>query len=846
MSALDRVRSIKTKLGLLVLVSVLVTALVASVGSGGGVPWWLTLPVTVGLALTVTQLLAAGMVAPLREMTAAATSMSRGRYDVRVLTDNTDEVGELARAFNRMATDLQQVDSERRDLIATVSHELRTPVTAMTAQLENLADGVVAASPERLAQVLDSAERLGGLVTDLLTLSRLEAGVVELDRGPVTLRGLVDECVADVRRAGRDAEIEVEVADDLVVEADAPRLRQLVVNVLDNAARHAPEGTAVVVRAGEGPSGWWLEVLDAGPGVAPEDRERVFERFGTDAEGGGTGLGLAIARWVAALHGGRLDFVDPQEGAQGARLRLDVPPVGVSVDRGGDVAPARTGTVVDPSGSQPRWSVDLWPEDRPEPDVRPVLGAMAVGVLAGALMTFTGLGLAWTAVFVLAGVVAWSSSVRPRDPYVLLASGLAVGLVGCVAIRDNDVLVILGVLFAAGTFLAGVTAARTFRGMVLSGLAWPLSGARGLAWLGRSLGVVGTVGRAPAAVRTTVASAVVLVVFGALFASADRTFARWVGVLVPQWRADEVVARVFVAVGVFGLTLAAAYLARNPARVDPFAPPVPAAANRWEWLVPLAVVDTVFLVFLASQVRVVVGGHEYVSRVSGLSYAEYVHQGFAQLVVATVLTLVVLWAASRRAGRTGTDRRWFLGAAGLLCLLALGVVATALARMGVYQDAYGFTTLRVTVTVFEAWLGLVVLAVMVLGARGWGHRVPRLALLSGAGVFLVLLLVNPDGFVAGRNIDRYEATGRLDTDYLATLSKDAAPVVLERLPREVAVCVLPQADWGWWDPVDGYRDSDRSGWDWTWSYARARVAVEEFLSADAAVDGATDCSPPLD
>ena len=113
------------------------------------------LPVSVALALGVTQLLAAGMVAPLRRMTEVSRAMARGDYSGRVRTSATDEVGQLAAAFNRMAEDLATVDRERRDLIATVSHELRTPLTAMTALLENLADGVVpadSAAPRRRAR----------------------------------------------------------------------------------------------------------------------------------------------------------------------------------------------------------------------------------------------------------------------------------------------------------------------------------------------------------------------------------------------------------------------------------------------------------------------------------------------------------------------------------------------------------------------------------------------------------------------------------------------------------------------------------------------------------------------
>ena len=246
-TALDAVASIKVKLGLLVAASVVAAVLLTLLGSAAHVSPLLVLPVSVALALGVTQLLAAGMVAPLRRMTEVTRAMARGDYSGRVRTTATDEVGQLAAAFNRMAEDLATVDRERRDLIATVSHELRTPLTAMTALLENLADGVVPADPDHLAAALDEAQRLGRLVDDLLQLSRLEAGVVELDRDDLALRPLLGDTVAQLASAGRPGSFHVDVPGDLTVLGDAARLRQLFVNVLDNAGRHAPAGTVVRV-----------------------------------------------------------------------------------------------------------------------------------------------------------------------------------------------------------------------------------------------------------------------------------------------------------------------------------------------------------------------------------------------------------------------------------------------------------------------------------------------------------------------------------------------------------------------------------------------------------------------
>ena len=323
---MGRVTSIKVKLGLLVAASVLVASVLATLGAGA-VPAALSIPVTVLLALGVTQLLAVGMTSPLRQMTEAARRMAAGDYDVRVDTSSTDEVGELARTFNRMAADLATVDRQRRDLVASVSHELRTPLTALVAVLENLDDRVTEPDPATIRVALGQAQRLSNLVSDLLDLSRVDAGVVALDRGPVPVAALVGDAVTEARAGMRSVSFDVRIEPPgLVVDADRSRLHQLLANLLDNAARHSPEGGVVRIWAGRVGDVVRLEVTDDGAGIAPEDRERVFVRFGTLQDtGGGTGLGLAIARWVTDLHGGRIGLVDPVPGESGARFRVDLP-----------------------------------------------------------------------------------------------------------------------------------------------------------------------------------------------------------------------------------------------------------------------------------------------------------------------------------------------------------------------------------------------------------------------------------------------------------------------------------------------------------------------------------------
>jgi hypothetical protein len=317
-------------------------------------------------------------------------------------------------------------------------------------------------------------------------------------------------------------------------------------------------------------------------------------------------------------------------------------------------------------------------------------------------------------------------------------------------------------------------------------------------WLGRTVKSVGALGSLWPVLRTVALSLAALVVFGALFASADALFAEWVDAVVPDLTVDTLIARVVLLVVVGGITLAAAYVAMNPPHVERLHPgEATPVARTWEWLVPVSLVVALYAGFVTAQATAMFGGHDYLQRTTGLTYAEYVHQGFGQLTLATLLTLAVAGATARKAPRgTARDRLLLRVALGLLCLLTLVVVASALYRMHVYEEAYGFTQLRLLVSVFEGWLGLLVLLVLVAGARMQGWWLPRAAVLTGAAALLGLALLNPDGYVAERNVERYLETGRIDWSYLAGLSADAVPV-LEQLPADVRHCVLgPAAEGG--------------------------------------------------
>ncbi len=495
--------------------------MVGTIGSAGGVPIWLSIPVTIALALAVTQLLAVGMTSPLRQMTAAARRMATGDHSVRVAETSRDEIGELARAFNRMAEELAGVDRQRRELVANVSHELRTPLAALCALLENLADGVAEPDPETLRAALEQGERMTALVTDLLDLSRVDAGKAPLDLQDVEVGPLLEAAVAELRISGRDVTYAVQVSPpDLVVKGDPARLRQLVANLLDNASRHSPPGGTVTVRADVFGDHWHLVVADQGPGVAPaqprarvravRDAHRHRRRRRDRPRARDRPLGHRPARGVDRLRESRA-----------RRVRCTCPgrPPAQPHPRssqGEPHAPARRHTRCRTAPAVPRRALpsltdvafgDFWPEARVPGNVRVLLGALGVGVLAGALLPFRDHGLAVFLVLVAAGGVVLTASRNRRDPFTRACAGAVPGAVGHGRAAGTPSGSCCSAWSPAPACASSAwCAAATWCPSCSPGIAWPFAGLRGMPWLGRTLRRVTGMGGGAALVRTAVVS----------------------------------------------------------------------------------------------------------------------------------------------------------------------------------------------------------------------------------------------------------------------------------------------------------------------------------------------------
>ncbi|MFA9445759.1 DUF4153 domain-containing protein [Egicoccus sp. AB-alg6-2] len=476
-------------------------------------------------------------------------------------------------------------------------------------------------------------------------------------------------------------------------------------------------------------------------------------------------------------------------------------------------APTSDAPELDPAGISP-------PPPLTQAQRAAVIGA---GVVAAIALPDhePGLGLAVTWVAIVAAVLltrpsgTWAGAWRRS---MIAVAALAAGLP---AWSDAGWVVAPALLVAVGVAVLGFAGGATWLGMVRPALRCvPVGfGSFGAVAAGLRDALPTDVRRHPG-VRATLLTIVLLGVFGALFASADRLFGRLVErFLVPDLDLGLFPVRAFVAVLV---TVGAATLVRLRARARDDRPvPAPSRHLRGiEWQVPLGALVLLFAGFVALQFGVLFGGHERVLATAGLTYAEYARGGFAQLVAVAVLTLVVI-AATGRYAAAGTLRevRVRRGLLAGLCLLTLVVLLSAHHRLSLYEDAFGFTRLRFAATAVIVWLAVVFFLVLAAGATRKVGLLPRaLALVTALAVSGIGYL-QPDARIAEWNVERYLAEGRIDVDYLADLSADAVPALLE-LPDEVRGCVLgPHV-------VDLVQGADGRWPAWSMTRARAERLLE--------------------
>lgn len=252
---------------------------------------------------------------PLLRIRAATRDIARGDYDVRVPESGAREISRLAASFNLMAAQVRQTNQVLKDFVANVSHDLRTPLTMISGFSEALLDGTARQDEvEAAAEIIYAeAQKIQSLVDDLLQLTRLESGLVALDRHPIPLQPFIDNALTRTRMAhGSQIHLVNDVPPLPPVLVDSARLERAIGNLLDNAVRYTPPGGTITVRARRLNEAWIeLQVADTGTGIAPEYLDRVFERFfradrSRERTGGHSGLGLAIVREIVEAHGGTI------------------------------------------------------------------------------------------------------------------------------------------------------------------------------------------------------------------------------------------------------------------------------------------------------------------------------------------------------------------------------------------------------------------------------------------------------------------------------------------------------------------------------------------------------------
>ena len=232
---------------------------------------------------------------------------------------------------------LREIDALRRTLLGAVSHDLRTPLASMKIASTTLRDHTLTLSEADADELQDIIERqidrLTRLVTSLLDLNRLQAGVLQVQREPWSVLDLVEEAVGGLKGAIGTRQVDMDIPRFLpAVDVDQLLIGQVIMNLVENADRHAPDGTAVTITAREAAGRVTVAVSDQGPGVPPEERKSVFDSFARFDSGGRAGLGLAIAKTFVEAHGERIWVEDVQGG--GARFAFTLPPA--SADGGGD------------------------------------------------------------------------------------------------------------------------------------------------------------------------------------------------------------------------------------------------------------------------------------------------------------------------------------------------------------------------------------------------------------------------------------------------------------------------------------------------------------------------------
>lgn len=254
------------------------------------------------------------MTRPITEMTKTVRKFSRGEYDARISHTSDDEVGELAKSFNKMADEVNNLEEARKSFLANVSHELRSPLTSMSGFLVAIQDGTV--PPESintyLSIVIDENKRMTDMVNDLLDMARIESGgekALELEVFDIAEVVRTTAITFEARVNAKNINMEMSFAEDqMYVYADKNQIIHVLRNLIDNAVKFTPDGGIITIRLSDDRQKVWVMIKDSGAGIAKEDLPHIFDRFykaekaHTRKKGSGTGIGLSIVKRVIDTH----------------------------------------------------------------------------------------------------------------------------------------------------------------------------------------------------------------------------------------------------------------------------------------------------------------------------------------------------------------------------------------------------------------------------------------------------------------------------------------------------------------------------------------------------------------
>ncbi len=283
------------------------------------------------VALIIGVILARTLISPLHALTIAAQNIAKGELDQQVKIKTTDEIGQLANAFNRMSQEVAQANQLRQQMTADIAHDLRTPLTVIAGYVESMRDGVLKPTPERLSLIYTEIERLQNLVGDLKMLSQADAGELPLHPQLISPKQMLEQAAAPFQHKAEMQKIKVVVnaPDDLPeIRVDDARMMQVFGNLISNAMRYTPEGGKIELSAKTQDGQVVLNVADTGSGIPPEDIAFIFDRFyradkSRATDSGETGLGLAIVKALVEAHGGTVQ-AESQEG-QGTSVHVSLP-----------------------------------------------------------------------------------------------------------------------------------------------------------------------------------------------------------------------------------------------------------------------------------------------------------------------------------------------------------------------------------------------------------------------------------------------------------------------------------------------------------------------------------------